>query len=121
MPLALAAKDKSGAQLKADLLVVGSTSTIRDLNDGRCGAALVGREPTSDELAGLEDHVVAYDAVVILLDQNSSVGGEWRVGEQPTHKTAGLHNLSSADLKGLFSFWLFAPEKRWAWQGEYYS
>ena len=45
-----------------------SYDSVNNLKRGKCDAALIGRELTSDELKGLQDYTIAYDAVCIILD-----------------------------------------------------
>lgn len=96
-----------------------SDNRISDLKRGKVDAVLLGREPTDDELNGLVDTVIAYDAACITLDENSYVGGAYgELGSQyHIRKTDGLKNISSADLLSLFTT---PPDTAWNWNGEYY-
>ena len=40
-------------------------------------AVLLGREPTADELKGLNEYEIALDAVCIVVDENSYDGGQY--------------------------------------------
>ena len=115
MPLAQAAQSNfSGASGMA--VATGSAAEgIAGLQSGRCDALILGRDPTPQEMQGLKDEVIGHDAVTILIDQNSWKGGEWWVGNMPSHRTSGLRNLTTADLKGLFSFPILQPGQRWKW------
>ena len=122
--LAQAAQAEFAAATHIELEAQGtdpSRFSIEDLRQGEFEALLLGREPAPEELEGLEDHLIAHDAVCVLIDENSSVGGEWRAGPVPSHKTDGLRALSVSDLKAIFSFWKLAPEERWTWSGGYYG
>ncbi len=115
MPLAQSAQSGfSGASGMA--VAMGSPSeSIAGLQSGRCDAVILGRDPTPQEMQGLKDEVIGYDAVAILIDQNSWKGGEWWVGNTPAHRTSGLRALTTADLKALFSFPILQPGQRWKW------
>ena len=94
-----------------------SEDPIYELKQGKTDAVLFGREPTPDELKGLKDYVIAYDAVCIILDQNSYLGGKYLGNGYPTVKTSGLRNLTTEDLTGIFST---PTGTAWPWNGEYY-
>ncbi len=51
---------------------------------------LLGREPAAEELDGLTDTIIAYDAVCILVDENSYTGGEVRASGPTGQKADGL-------------------------------
>lgn len=94
-----------------------SEDTINDLKKSKADAVLLGREPTANELQGLNDYVIALDAVCIIMDQNSYVGGQYLGNGHPTVKTGGLQNLTTQDLLQIFR----APTgAAWSWNGEYY-
>jgi ABC-type phosphate transport system substrate-binding protein len=94
-----------------------SENTINDLKQGKTDAVLLGREPTIDELKGLKEYVIAYDAVCIILDQNSYLGGNYLGNGYPTVKTDGIKNLTTQDLTQIFST---PTGTAWPWNGEYY-
>ncbi|MGQ9682752.1 MAG: hypothetical protein ACUVX9_09470 [Anaerolineae bacterium] len=95
-----------------------STHSLQDLKGGRCQVVLLGREPTSEELQGLQDHVIAYDAICFLVDRVSHRGGMWPRGVGKVIRFAGLRDLSLADLQGMFSNRLRKPgEPLWVWHG----
>jgi len=52
-----------------------SDNSISDLKQGKTDIALLGREPTAAELNGLTDYVIAYDAICIIIDEHTYVGG----------------------------------------------
>jgi ABC-type phosphate transport system substrate-binding protein len=93
-----------------------SEDRINDLKQGKTDAVLLGREPTADELKGLKDYVIAIDAVCIIVDQNSYVGGQYLGNGHPTVKTDGLKNLTTQDLTQIFSG---PTSAAWSWNGEY--
>ena len=96
-----------------------SDDRISELKQGKVDAILLGREPTAEELKGLKDTVIAYDAVCIIVDENSYVGGAYGEGGSQYHirKTSGLRNLTSADLLSIFTT---QTSTYWNWNGEYY-
>ena len=80
-----------------------SRDAIDELKSGRADAVLLGREPTSAEAEGLRDYVLAYDAVCVILDANSYLGGMVYQGGTPFHKSSGLRALSADNLTELLS------------------
>jgi hypothetical protein len=118
--LAEAASADFSIDADKDIRISGSSTSIEDLKQGLCNVALLGREPTSDELIGLEDHVIAYDAVCIIIDENSYIGGLWAAGGRPSQKTVGIKELTYDDLVAIGNFWFTRADLRWQWQGEYY-
>jgi hypothetical protein len=119
--LAEAAAADFGLEMDKDIRISGSSSSIEDLKQGLCNIALLGREPTAEELVGLEDHVIAYDAVCIVIDENSYIGGLWATGGRSIHKTEGLKELTLEDLVNIGNCWFLRADLRWNWQGEYYT
>lgn len=104
-----------------------STSSLADLREGKCDAALVGRDLTKEDLTGLQDYIIAQDALCIVIDENSYIGYEPEGQGQAdpilllrAYKTEGLRDLSSDDLKGFLTFWTQPPGQRWVWKGDYY-
>jgi ABC-type phosphate transport system substrate-binding protein len=85
-----------------------SDNSISDLKQGKTDAVILGREPTAEELKGLQDYVVAYDAVCIIIDENSFDGGS-----SQEQKNTGLQNLTLDNLKDIFS------GAGWNWNGYY--
>ena len=75
-----------------------SSNSIDDLKQGKTDAVLLGREPTPEELHGLQDYVIAYDAVCIVIDDNSFDGGS-----SQEQKNSGLQSLTLDNLKAIFS------------------
>ena len=90
----------------------GSSTSIDDLKKGLCDAVILGREPASAELIGLQDHVIAYDAICIIIDNNSYAG--WSSASQ---KMDGLKELTFADLVSIASVWSAGPNQAWQWKG----
>jgi hypothetical protein len=95
-----------------------SANSISELKQGKYDAVLLGREPTTEELKGLRDYVIAYDAVCIIIDENSYYGGTYNEKGGGVCRTSGIRELSSSDLKEIFSF---KSGSRWLWYGEYYT
>lgn len=94
-----------------------STSSIEELKKGKCDAVLLGREPTSVELQGLQDYVIAYDATCIIIDDNSYQGGTYSIGGQREEKSSGLRDITSDELTQLLAT---KPGQPWAWDGDNY-
>ena len=92
-----------------------SSNSINDLKQGKTDAVLLGREPTPEELQGLQDYVIAYDAVCIIIDDNSFTGGIAYGAGHPLRKETGLQNLTLDNLKDIFS------GDGWQWNDGYYS
>jgi len=92
-----------------------SADSIEDLKQGKTDIAFLGREPTDDELQGLKDYVIAYDAICIILDDTSFVGGIIYQGGLPQYKNTGLQELTMDDLEAIVS------GNGWLWDGGYYS
>jgi hypothetical protein len=88
-----------------------SLTDINDLKKGKCDAVIIGKEPNSADLTGLKDYVIGYDAICVVIDENSYVGGQYGI----TKKTAGLQGLSLDNIKELFS------TGQCAWDGAYYT
>jgi hypothetical protein len=98
--------------------MVPSPNSISELKNGECDAVVMEREPTADELQGLKDYVIGYDAVCIVLDENSYDGGTYsQFGSAPLIKNSGLQNLTTGDLKSILST---DPNQSWQWTGDYY-
>jgi hypothetical protein len=120
VPLAQALVDSGNTGTVSTVVeAMPATDATADLQRGQCNSVILGREPSSQELQGLNDEVIGYDAVTILIDASSANGGEWWVGNMPNHRTTGLKALATAELKGLFSFWITPPGQRWKWTGDY--
>jgi hypothetical protein len=94
-----------------------SEDRIDELKQGKTDAVLLGREPTSDELQGLKDYVIAYDAVCIIIDTNSYLGGQFLGNGHPTVKSSGLSNLTTLDLAQIFTT---PTGSAWPWYDEYF-
>ncbi|MBN1368446.1 MAG: hypothetical protein JW967_11030 [Dehalococcoidales bacterium] len=108
-----------------------SNDPISGLKKGNCDMVILGREPTPEELNGLVDTVISYDAICILVDFNSYVGGEfWKfqtdddtlkvagqplftLGWVPVVKVPGIRDLTTEDLKVIFNYYLLYPPERW--------
>jgi ABC-type phosphate transport system substrate-binding protein len=99
-----ATKDTNVPQVNFNI----SDNSINDLKQGKTDAVFLGREPTAEELKGLQDYVIAYDAVCIIIDDNSFDGGS-----SQEQKNTGLQNLTLENLKDIFS------GVGWNWSGYY--
>ncbi|MGD1118419.1 MAG: substrate-binding domain-containing protein [Dehalococcoidales bacterium] len=92
-----------------------SSDSINELKKGETDAVLLGREPTSSELQGLNDYVIAYDAVCIIIDQNTYLGGAVYSGKRPIRKSGGLVELPYSSLAAIFS------RTGWPWGVDFYN
>ena len=106
---------QSSVQVQTDF----SASAIQQVKNGNCDIALLGTSPTKSELNGLIDHVIAYDAICVIIDDNSYQGGIFSQGGVPLRKSDGFQNLSLEDLKSIFSYYITPFGFRWTWQ--YYT
>lgn len=95
-----------------------SSSAVEQVRHGASDIALVGRTLSADELKGLKDQVIAYDAVCIIIDANSFKGGETSRNSIPFHKSDGFKNLDQADLKAIVSSPLVPYGLKWTWNYE---
>jgi hypothetical protein len=86
-----------------------SSNSIDDLKQGKVEASFLGREPTPEELQGLKDYVIAYDAVCIIIDDNSFTGGM-----SARQKNTGFQALTMDNLKAIFS------GTGWSWDSGFY-
>ncbi|MGB8214461.1 MAG: hypothetical protein WCE68_12965 [Anaerolineales bacterium] len=119
-PLPMLAFVEKGIQQGTGLALtrLSSTDSLADLRAGRADVALLGREPSAADLQGLQDHVIAYDAVCIMLSSRVYSGalqqGELTGGIlQPMFKYNGLQDLSWEELRGFYSNLL---QKNMTWQ-----
>jgi len=108
-------------QSDTNIQVTYSSSAVDLVKNGKIDLAITGIEPTSEELRGLKENVIAYDAICIIVDANSYQGGEYLAGSAPIRKADGFQNLTMDDLKGLFSYSTTPVIDRWAWSGNYFS
>jgi hypothetical protein len=122
-PLAEAFQKELSVSTGVSITVLSSIASIADLKAGRADVALLGREPTREELKGLSDTVVAYDAVFITVDTRSYVGG---LNADMTRKpvdlktsTGGLKSLRLAEVWGLYGNALRGPDNQWRWTGSF--
>jgi hypothetical protein len=118
----LAAKVKDGFS-KASGLTVDIEFTqdaVRDLKQGKIDVALVGRELSQSEQESFEINTVAFDAVCILIDQETYQGGVMTVlqGDNistPVARFKGLHELSLEELRQHYRNILYMNSKDTPW------
>lgn len=99
---------------------ITSTTSLAQLKSGQADVALIGRELSPDELQGLDDHVVAYDAVCLLINSRTFTGGIQQTLIPPVqlfNKYVGLSGLTSDDVKGFVSNILHLPNGYWQLHG----
>jgi hypothetical protein len=94
-----------------------SATSVEDVKNGRADMAILGREPTAAELSGLKDYVIAYDAVCLLIDQNSFEGGE----NPGLSKAEGFQSVTKKELTDILSYWTLPWGFRWWWEGKYFK
>lgn len=99
-----------------------SSESVADLQAGRADVVILGREPRPDELADLQDQVIAYDAVVGLVSTRVYSGGIYgRNDVTPqvwTSRTDGLRELAHTEVKSLLASRLRLGS--WRWLGPYF-
>lgn len=96
------------------------SSPVEKLKRGECDIVLMGKEPGGDEIEGLTDAIIAFDAVCLIIDSNSYLGGEYWMGLNPVSKTEGFRNITTEELKRLFTNSNTPFGQRWFWD-RYYS
>jgi hypothetical protein len=96
-----------------------SKNRLKDLKSGKLDLLVLGREPTKDELIGLKDTVVAYDAIVPVVSTRTYGGGEYRIPQGNSNvilkdkRFDGLTEVSMSDLEALYRFRLGLETKSW--------
>lgn len=111
LPLAEKAASVFNEQTSLSLELLPSANALEDLKTGKADVALVGWDPAEGEMQGLQEHVVAYDAVCLLVSLRAYNGGhaEGSVNNgqallpMATLK-GGFKNISSKDLKDFYRF-----------------
>ena len=105
VPLAAAVKNNFQVSTGIPLTVLPSRTSLQDLAAGRADVVILGREPSQGELTGLQDTVVAYDAVCILINARAYNGG-MQQGKDPAtgliipqEKFDGIQNMSLDQVK----------------------
>lgn len=97
-----------------------STTSIEDLKQGRCNVVFLGRDALPEEMRGLREHVVAYDAACLLIDENSFEGGIRPTEGRPSQKAGGLKELSLEELRNILRDSVTGTTQRWLWVGPIY-
>jgi hypothetical protein len=90
-------------------------NAIERLKSGKAEVAFVGRDLEPEELQGLQDFVIALDAVCIIVDENTYKGGIAFGGGRPMRKLTGFSEMSFDNLVSVFS------GSGWQWTGGYYT
>jgi hypothetical protein len=93
------------------LAIQPSAHAIADLKNGQADIAIVGNDLTPKDQEGLDDHVIAYDAVCILVSSRVYNGGlqenqmDFGKGKvvNPVSKFAGLKELTLDELRMLYT------------------
>jgi len=125
-PLVAAVEGNYLAASHQSLEFIPSRDTLNDLRAGKADVALLGRQPTANELTEFTDYPVALDAVCILIDertynggiQDSFIGGgSNNTNGQPAVKYEGLKNLSMDDLRGFIGMTFGFDNSVWSLQG----
>jgi ABC-type phosphate transport system substrate-binding protein len=98
---------------------------IQELKSGKLDAVLLGRTPTAEEMEGLMDRVVAHDALFVVVDTRSYLGGlQADLTFHPAvykAKTSGLRELSMDQLRALYTNRIRADGPIWEWEGHSYT
>jgi hypothetical protein len=104
--------------------LAASESLIEDLKAGKLDVVVLGREPTPEEKAGLVDRVIALDAVCLVVDTRSYLGGmQVDLAFHPKLrkvKTYGLQGLTLEEVRKLYGNRVRADGPVWQWEGSYY-
>lgn len=124
-PLAEAFQRELSVTTGISITVLSSVTSVADLKAGRADVAFLGREPTREELEGLRDIVVAYDAIFIVVDTRSYVGGinmdSTRNPVEFKTRTSGLKSLRLDELRALYGNPLRGLDDQWRWRGGYWE
>ncbi len=107
LPAATAVEEAYTRTTGLQMALLPSTDAVASLKAGKVDVALLGKEPAPADLAGLEDHVIAYDAVCFLVNTRTYRGGEQeQLGPGglmvPVEKTSGLSGLDSDEVKRIY-------------------
>ncbi|MEW6651359.1 MAG: substrate-binding domain-containing protein [Chloroflexota bacterium] len=107
------------------------STSLEPLRKGEVDAVLIGRELSNEELQGLTQTVVAYDAVCFIVNRRTYMGGmqiNVKPGGQgevivPAAKFDGLKNLSRQDVENYLSNLLikYEGQDRWFLEGSFFS
>jgi hypothetical protein len=102
-----------------------SESDIQDLKAGKLDVLVVGRAPSAGELAGLVDYPVALDAVCIVIDVRSYVGGvQVDLNHHPKlfkAASGGLRGLSLDEARHVYNNRIRGRGPVWQWEGSHYQ
>ncbi|HVN54959.1 MAG TPA: hypothetical protein VMT46_11565 [Anaerolineaceae bacterium] len=95
-------------QTGIEFTVRPSTTSVQDLQSGRADVAILGREPKPDEIKGMQDTIVGYDAVCMLISTRTYNGGLQQNDNRasgglisPVAKFAGIKNLTMEQLRNI--------------------
>jgi hypothetical protein len=108
------------SQTTLALQTLFSSNPISQVREGKIDIAVLGRDPTADEVIGLKDCMIAYDAVCMIIDSNSYNGGQYSQNGIPIKKASGFKNISTTELKNIMNNYLTPFGLRWFWGDGYY-
>src|SRR5271157_3339193 len=104
-PLAQAVQNDFQQATGLEMTIRSSTTSLRDLKSGAADVVILGREPSPAEVQSLQDTVVGYDAVCLVINARTYNGGftEMVAGGliTPEYKFAGIQNLTLDQVKNL--------------------
>jgi hypothetical protein len=123
LPIAEATLPRFAASTGLSLTIASSPDAVAALKAGLVDVALLGKEPDPSDLPQLDDHVVAYDAVCLVVDLRSYNGGEQIDSSMgvllPMARTNGLKDLSLDDVAALASNAWMQGSDVWSWRADF--
>jgi hypothetical protein len=75
IPIAAEYQKNTAWSKEVGLIVQPSTSSLVDVKTGKADLAIVGYDPGISDMQGLTDTVIGYDAVCLLINTRSYIGG----------------------------------------------
>ena len=121
LPLMEEVRPRFESSTGISLTVRPTDASIQDLRAGKLDVVVLGRDPSVAELTGLVDHVVALDAICVVVDVRSYVGGvQADLSFHPKllrAKTEGLRGLTLDEVRYLFGNRIRGSGPVWQWEG----
>ena len=106
IPLATAVQKDFQQSQGNTITIHPSITSLQDIQSGNADIVILGREPQPGELQNLQDTVVAYDAVCLLINARTYNGGLQQMDNSvsggliiPEAKFEGIRNFSMDQLK----------------------
>ena len=98
-----------------------SSTAVDDVRSGKSDMAVLGREPTAAELSGMNDYVIAYDAVCMIVDNNSYTCGIYVENGVNVRKSAPFQNVTTEELTAIMNNYTLPYGQRWSWSEGYFN